>query len=160
MKRALRLILLLTLVCAAEKASAQDVFNIVFRTAEEVVNSDNSSDFDIKVNQFKMTTLKYYLSTGVKKNGSVMSDEMDLMAYSLNVFLTKYLSDIRKTKDEARKECVMKYIKITRACPMYEDPDKEMTESFVSDPGGFTPFSINVNWIKALEELEKADKKK
>ena len=46
------------------------------------------------------------------------------------------------------------YVKATRENPLYEDKDIEKTEAFVNDPGGYTPFSINVNWENALAAIE------
>lgn len=158
MKKVKFILLALLFIGAAGSAKAQDVFNIVLQKAEGIVNNPKTTDFDLKVNQFKVTALRYIPTKGIKLNGSVSTDFMDIQAYYLNVFITDYFTALKKTPAADRKKCIMKFVQATRNNPLYQDPDRESTESFVKDPGGYTPFSINVNWEKAVEELEKAKK--
>jgi hypothetical protein len=38
---------------------------------------------------------------------------------------------------------------------LFKNVDKSEAESFVDDKGGFTPFSLNTNWVEALAETKK-----
>lgn len=150
------MLLAIMLMGAASSVKAQEVFNIVLHKAENVVNNPHANEFDLKVNQYKVTALRYIATTGIKINGKVQEEFLNMQAYALNVFLQKYMTAITKTPKESRKNIVMQFVHATRNHPLYKDNNKEATESFVKDPGGFTPFSLNVDWEKALEEIEKA----
>ena len=50
------------------QASAQDLYKKVYETSIEIVNSPNSSDEQIQINQFKVTVLNY-MASQVKKSG-------------------------------------------------------------------------------------------
>ncbi len=137
----------------ANMVNAQEVYNIIRQKAESIVNNPRASQFDTKVNQFKLTALTYLTRKGAK-NGQMEAAVMDNQALALNIFLTNYFKEIKNIPEKERLEVIKKYFKAAQANPMYDDNDRAITESFVSDPGGFTPFSINVNWEKALETLE------
>ncbi len=160
MKLALMTLLMMGAANTVKAQQDQNVFDIVLKSAESVVNNPKASEFDLKVNQFKVTALLYVRNQGIKKNGKVPTTVLEEQAYGLHMFLFKYLNAIKNTPAENRKDCIMTFVQVTRNHPMYDDKDKETTESFVKDPGGFTPFSINVNWAEALAELEEAEKKK
>lgn len=158
--KAIRLIALALIVMAgAQKIQAQEVFNIILQNAETVINNPNASDLETKINQFKVTALRYIPTKAIKLNGGIQADVLDIQAYSLNVFISDYLEALRKTSQANRKNVVMVFVNATRKYPLFDDKDRETTEAFVKDPGGFTPFSINVNWEKALEEEQAALKK-
>lgn len=155
------LLLALALMGTANHAKAQEeVFDIVLHKAERIVNTPNASEFDLKVNQFKLTALNYIPTTGIRIYGSVEKSFMNTQALNLNIFLTEYFKALKNTPINDRKNCIMKFVKATRNHPLYDDKDREFTESFVKDPGGYTPFSINVNWEQAVAEIENEAKKK
>lgn len=155
MKRMKFMLIILMMLGAASTIQAQEVFDIVLKKAESIVNNPRASEFELKVNQFKLTALRYIPNTGIRLNGNVSTELMDIQAYSLNVFITQYFSDLQKTPVSDRKKLIMKYVEATRKYPLYDDKDTETTEAFVKDPGGYTPFSINVNWQNAIEEVSK-----
>lgn len=149
------MLMVLMMMGAATTVKAQEVFNILKQSAENIVNNPKATEFELKVNQYKLTALQYIPSQAIKQFGKTTTATMDIQAYYLNVFLTHYFKEIQGTKNEKdRKEVIDKYIKATQNNPMYEDKNRAATESFVNDPGGYTPFSINVNWEKAAAELK------
>lgn len=163
MKNVCKILLAAVMTMGVSEAHSQEVFKYLKQKNEDVINDPKSSEFDLKVSQYKLTCLQYIVTAGVKLNGKTTTEIMDNQALNMNIFLTNYMSDIQKmtNKTEAeRKECIMKYVEITRQYPLYKDNNVETTESFVKDPGGYTPFSINVDWVKAVAELEKKNKSK
>lgn len=165
MRKIKKMLMALFLFGSANAAMAQsesgDVFNYVLQKSENIINNPNASDFELKVNQFKVTALRYVPTAGIRIYGQANTEVMDLQAVYLNEFITKYFTAIRKTTaDKERKDCIMKFVKATRNNPLYDDKDREATEAFVNDPGGFTPFSINVNWQKAVAEIDGENEKK
>lgn len=152
-------LLAISLMGAAQNIEAQEVYDIVEKSAQSVINNPNANDFDLKVNQFKLTALHYVRNKGIKLHGGIQSDMLDMQAYCLNVFLTDYLTALKKATAAERKNVIMVFVNATRKYPLYDDKDRETTEAFVKDPGGFTPFSINVNWEKAMEDEQAALKK-
>ncbi len=149
-----KLLIALVMMGAASTMNAQEVFNYLLDKSEKIVNNPKASDFDLKVNQFKVTALRYIPTTGIKMKGGVSTEFMDVQAYSMNAFILSYFKALQTTPEAGRKDCIMRYVKATRENPLYEDKDIENTEAFVNDPGGYTPFSINVNWENALAAIE------
>lgn len=150
-----KLLIAIAMMGATTFCQAQEVFNIVLKKAEDALCNPKASEFELKVNQFKVTALRYVPTKGIKLNGEVSTELMDLQAYNLNVFLTEYFKALKAVPEADRMNCIMHFVHATQKHPLYKDDDKEATEAFVNDPGGYTPFSINVKWEDALEEVMK-----
>ena len=134
-------------------AKAQEVVNQVVENAKLILEDPKADQFLIAVAQFKYTALQYLCTTAIKQNGGgVASDLLDQQAYSLNHFITSYFSELAKAQTQsktAQKDIMKRYWKASSENPMFKGQDKEITESFLNDPGSITPFSINVDWEKA-----------
>ena len=154
------MLLFLVMAGATSTVKAQEVFNAVLQKAESIVNDPNASEMDLKINQYKVTALRYIPSAGIRLYGETTTNVMDVQAYYMSVFLTDYFAAVQKTAgatESQKKDAIMKFVKATRHNPLYDDDDIENTEAFVKDPGGFTPFSLNVNWEKAVKEEQGAE---
>lgn len=142
---------------AAVQSQAQEVFNYVLEKAEGIVNDPNANDIDLKINQFKATALRYIPTAGIRLHGQASVEMMDVQAVSLNEFLLKYFAVLQKVPVKERKNYVMLFVNATRKHVLYPDEKKrDITDAFIKDPGGLTPFSLNVNWEKAVEEVKAA----
>lgn len=159
--RTIRIMIVCTLLMgAATQIQAQDVFNYVLEKAEGIVNNPHSTEIDLKINQFKATALRYIPTAGIRLHGSANVETMDVQAVGLNEFLLKYFSVLQKVPAKDRKAYVMLFVEASRKHVLYPDEkNKEISEAFVKDAGGLTPFSLNTNWEKAVAEVNAALKK-
>lgn len=150
------------IACCYSTARAQDVYNLVLNNATRIVNNPTSSYTQTQISQFKRTALIYMKSKAFEETDSVPSSFLDTQAYYLSEFVTLFFNDVIKSKrltDEKRKERIMMFTDASISNPMFSDPDKEVTLSFINDGGELTPFSIDTDWQKAyaaaLSQLKK-----
>ncbi len=153
------LILLFALLWGVH-ARAQEVFNQVMNSSMLVLNDPKADALSMNVAQFKCTALQYLFNMVQKQNGGhVDADFLDNQAYSMNQFVTDFLSELNRAKDDGkRKEVMKRYWKASAKNPLFGDKDTETTRAFANDPDTFTPFSLDTNWQlaeKAAEEMKK-----
>lgn len=139
---------------------AQQLYNEVLQKAEKVVNDPRADEVSIKVNHFKSTALRYTKTMAFKTRESVTTQFLDLQAYYLSDFLTRFfkeLSGMQDSDEKARKTCVWEYVNISVSNPLFETADKDLTESFLKDKDNLTPFSLNTDWEKACQALDERE---
>lgn len=156
------IILALLLTATATNIKAQEIYDYLLDKSEQVINTPQSKDFDLKVAQFKVTAMRYFRKHIIQQNGSVSSTWLDAQALALNEFVTNYLVELSQNSnatEAARKAVVMRYCKASENNAMFKKVDKEEAESFVYDKGGYTPFCLNTNWVAALEETKEKKNK-
>ena len=140
------LIALLTFICCAITTShAQSVYDYVLNNATRIVNSPVSSFTQTQIAQFKRTAL-------YEETDTIPSLFLDTQAYYLSEFVTLFFEHVSKgkrtTEDKLQKR-VMIFTDASISNPMFNDPDKETTLSFILNHGEITPFSLDTDWEKA-----------
>ena len=145
------------MLLATGTMKAQEVYDYLLDKSEQVINDPESKEFDLKVAQFKATAMRYFRKNINKQEGSISSQWLDEQALALNEFVTNYLMELSNNshaENKARKAIVMKYCKACLNHAMFKDADRQECEVFVVDKGGYTPFSLNTNWVEALAETK------
>ncbi len=140
---------------------AQEVYDYLLDKSEQIIDNPQSKDFDLKIAQFKVTAMRYFRKHIIQQEGSISSIWLDEQALALNEFVTNYLIELAKNShatEKTRMKIVLKYCRASENHAMFKKVDKEEAEAFISDKGGYTPFSLNTNWVEALAEA-KDDKK-
>lgn len=136
---------------------AQELYNEVLKQAEAVVNNPKADEVSLKINHFKSTALRYLKNTALKKMETVTVQFLDTQAYYLSEFVGNYITELvrmRNDDEKTRKARILDYVNATVNNPLFEEADTEMTESFIVDKDGLTPFSINTNWERACQALK------
>ena len=137
---------------------AQDIFNQVVSNAKLVLDDPKADQFLLSVSQFKYTALQYLCTTSIKQNGgSVEAPFLDRQAYALNHFITSYFKELAQAQNKSnssQKDIMKRYWKASSQNPLFENQDKETTDSFLNDPACITPFSLNTDWEKADNVIE------
>lgn len=140
---------------------AQEVYDYLLDKSEQIIDNPQSKDFDLKIAQFKVTAMRYFRKHIIQQEGSISSIWLDEQALALNEFVTNYLIELAKNShatEKTRMKIVLKYCRASENHAMFKKVDNEEAEAFISDKGGYTPFSLNTNWVEALAEA-KNDKK-
>lgn len=130
----------------------QDVYNVVLENATRTVNSPSSSYTQTQIAQFKRTALIYLKSKAFEQTDSVSADFLNVQAYYLSEFVSCFFSEIitHKFKNDAEKEALIEhYMDASVSNPLYNDPDQDMTMSYITEGGQLTPFCLNTDWQKA-----------
>ncbi len=150
-----KLTLIAMMLLATSAMQAQEVYDYLLDKAEQVINDPKSTDFDLKVSQFKATAMRYFRKNIIEQEGSISAQWLDEQALALNEFVTNYLIELAQNshaEDKVRKDIIMKYCAASRNHAMFKNVDKAESEVFIIDKGGYTPFCLNTNWVEALEE--------
>ena len=118
-----------------------------------------------KIATFKIDELSYM---AMKVRDDMMSDTTNVaqmneavkllneQAVALYEFITIYLERLGKTKKVKERELVNAHFKkISIENPLFNDMDKELVLSYFDNPKSITQFSLDTDWLKAVEEAKK-----
>ena len=163
LKKLLMMVLLMTIGIVS--ANAQEVYKEVLRMAEEDLNNPKSTLEMKKIATFKIDELSYM---AMKVRDDMMSDTTNVaqmneavkllneQAVALYEFITIYLERLGKTKKVKERELVNAHFKkISIENPLFNDMDKELVLSYFDNPKSITQFSLDTDWLKAVEEAKK-----
>ena len=129
---------------------------MVMESATRIVNNPTSNYTLTRVAQFKRTALTYMRGKALETpeaNDTEVVHFLDTQAYYLNEFTDRFFREILKVSGNARKECIMTFVKASSENPVWNDPDKSVTESYIGT-GELTPFSLDTDWEKAYNSIE------
>lgn len=145
-------ILVLGLILGTANAEAQDVYNLVLGSATRIINNPTSNLTNVQIAQFKRTALTYMKSKALEISDTIPSALLDTQAYYMSEFITLFIDDIVKSKrlsDDKRKQRILMFTDASISNPLFNDPDKDTTMSFMTDGNELTPFSLDTDWHKA-----------
>lgn len=152
-----KLIIMTLMMMGTCTMQAQEVYDYLLDKSEQIIDNPQSKDFDLKIAQFKVTAMRYFRKHIIQQEGSISSIWLDEQALALNEFVTNYLIELAKNShatEKTRMKIVLKYCRASENHAMFKKVDKEEAEAFISDKGGYTPFSLNTNWVEALAEAK------
>ena len=156
-----KIMLFCALFCAFvmnANAQEEEIYNEVknLMNAAEAVAADKSLGIEErKVACFKYDALYYLLEIGGQTEGFTVY-ELGNQANSLILFVNLYVKRLSEAKDKKEREIVMaKFKGATTGNALFNDMDKEYVYAYVDNPGYITQFSIDTNWVSALEEVKK-----
>ena len=145
-------ILVLGLILGTANAEAQDVYNLVLGSVTRIINNPTSNFTNVQIAQFKRTALTYMKSKALEISDTIPSALLDTQAYYMSEFITLFIDDIVKSKrlsDDKRKQRILMFTDASISNPLFNDPDKDTTMSFMTDGNELTPFSLDTDWHKA-----------
>ncbi len=163
-----RLATLAALLCMMTlSAGAQDVFNEIYKTAEKAAQDKTNTLEDRKFNTFKMDALSYMKTKtldGMMARSRELADtipdktieRLNYQAYAMYSFLNLYLKRLSKADtNKGMFNVKKKFREASLNNPYYNDEDKELVNAYVDNKNFNTPFSLDTDWLKALEEVKK-----
>ena len=142
---------------------AQEVFNEVVKIAKANAEDQSKSLETRKVATFEMDALSYM---AMKVRDEVLADtvnvdnlnenikflnEQSLAMFKFVTFFIQSSAKAKKTKD--RELILMKFKKASLDNPYFNDTDKEITLAYFDRSDYATQFSLDTNWLKALEQV-------
>ena len=138
-------------------ANAQEIYKIVYKNAEEIVNDPTASLTKAKIAQFKLSQLTYLRHKAFETMPEVTDRFLDVQAYFLSEFLSLYQAELVKSSKEtpeARAKKVMIFLDATVSNPLFEDKDEETIYAYINAGTELTPFSLDTDWQKALAAVK------
>lgn len=149
--------MLLSLLCLmSTSVSAQDIFNEVKRIEKEAKTFANDTTKNLearKIATFKYDAIFYLIDKGSQEP---MFTEYDLgtqtnaMIDFVNLFV-KRLGMTSKSKDKDLLKAKFRTATINNS--LFNDVDKEVIYSYIDNEKFITQFSLDTDWVKALEEV-------
>lgn len=141
--------------------NAQEVYKEILNISEKAAN-DKTKDIETrKIATFKVDELKYM----VMKTRELMPDTtvnvIDRQAYAMYDFINLYMKKLGEAKTRKNKDIVLDIFKTASVQnPWFNDMDLELVESYIRNEGYITKFSLDTNWIKAIEQARTELRKK
>ncbi len=152
MKRIMTLMLFCAIIA---QASAQDIFNEVKHLMDgyQKVKNDTTQNLDVrKIATFKWDAI-YYM---VYQASDETESELGVQVSSMIDFVTLYLKKLKDAKTKQAKEVIVSTFKTaTIENARYNDQDKDVIYAYVDNPDFITQFSLDTDWVKALEAVKK-----
>lgn len=148
---------------AATQTKAQDVANEIKRISKEVVDDQKQDLQTRRIAYFKVAVIDY-LKMKVREdvmrdttNVKVFNDNIKMIneqSYAMYEFVNLFVKHLAKAdKEEAKEVVVAKFRKASLNNPLFNDMDIELVQSYVNNDGYLTRFSLDTDWLKALEEV-------
>ena len=154
-----RIVLILAMICATiANASAQEIFKEVKRLekqAETFANDTTKNINERKIACFKYDAIFYLIDKGSQEGTFTeydLGEQTNAMIDFVNLFV-KRLSQTSKAKDKDLLKAKFRTATINNS--LFNDVDKEVIYSYVDNDKFITQFSLDTDWVKALEAVSK-----
>jgi hypothetical protein len=152
-------------LATATTAMAQDVFRILLDDAKSVAD-DRTKDIETrKIATFKYDELSYM---AMKVRDDVLRDTTNLEFFNKTVtmlneqslamheYIQLYMERLAKAKKKSDRDIVITIFKDASINnPLFNDMDKELILSYFNNDNFITQFSLDTDWVKALEAVRK-----
>ena len=138
-------------------ANAQEIYKIVYKNAEHIVNDPNSGVTKARIAQFKVSQLTYLYQKAFETMPEVTDRFLDVQAYYLTEFMSLYQAELVKSSKETpeeRAKKVMIFLDATVSNPLFGDTDEETIYAYIKEGTELTPFSLDTDWQKALAAVK------
>ena len=151
--------LLITMLCccmASTQIGAQNVYKEILRLSKTVANDTTKNVETRKIATFKVDELNYM----AMKSNEVMPDStvrmLDYQAYAMYDFINLYIDRLSKAKRDAEKEVIrVQFKNASINNSRFNDMDKDLVLSYYNRNDYLTQFSLDTDWVKAIEEIRK-----
>lgn len=154
MKKILTVLMLLI----GMNVTAQEVYNELRQKNKTVIENPQSNDFARKISQFKVDALNYM---AIKVQEEIPDSSvyfLDRQALAMNKYVTFYIQkliELNNMPQSLQTQMTKMFMDVSRENPLFKDKDKEMVLSYYNSGESLTRFSLDTDWEKALETIEK-----
>ncbi len=152
-------ILLAALISLYEPLPAQEVFNTVMESAQQVLNEPTSTFTNSQIAKFKVDELNYMKSKAADTDTLSAADLLDVQSYYMSEFLSLFFTEIiysAELSPEERKAKILLFIGASCDSPLFNDSDKEKINKYIDSDSQLTPFCLDTDWYKAYLFVTKA----
>ena len=155
----------MAMACSSMSTYAQDVFKEIQRMSKSVAKDPTKDIETRKIATFKSDVLTYM---GMKIRENVVVDTADIAFFNENVkilneqslamyeFLNMFMEKLSTAGKGREKDIIMTVFKAASINnPYFMDNDHELVLAYYNNDKYLTQFSLDTDWIKALEEVKK-----
>jgi hypothetical protein len=143
---------------------AQDVFNELLSSSLKVAENTQNDIETRKVATFKYDELCYMkqkLLPEVLKDTTnlvVFNKVIDLLnqqSYAMYQFINLFVEKLASGKKKKQEVVLAVFKNASINNPLFNDEDTELVHAYYNNDNYLTQFSLDTDWIKALEEVKK-----
>ena len=159
-----RLFLFLIMALAMSgQAAAQDVANEIIKLSKAIVDDTKQDLQTRRIAYFKVNVINYMK---MKVRDEVLRDTNDLKVFNENIkmlneqsyamyqFVNLFVKHLSESNKKEAKEVVMtRFRNASINNPLFNDMDLDLVLSYYNNPEYLTRFSLDTDWMKALEEV-------
>ena len=159
-----RLFLFLIMALAMSgQAAAQDVANEIIKLSKAIVDDTKQDLQTRRIAYFKVNVINYMK---MKVRDEVLRDTNDLKVFNENMkmlneqsyamyhFVNLFVKRLSESNKKKAKEVVMtRFRNASINNPLFNDMDLDLVLSYYNNPEYLTRFSLDTDWMKALEEV-------
>lgn len=159
-----RLFLFLIMALAMSgQAAAQDVANEIIKLSKAIVDDTKQDLQTRRIAYFKVNVINYMK---MKVRDEVLRDTNDLKVFNENIkmlneqsyamyqFVNLFVKRLSESNKKEAKEVVMtRFRNASINNPLFNDMDLDLVLSYYNNPEYLTRFSLDTDWMKALEEV-------
>ena len=137
-------------------ATAQEAYNEGMKMAKENAENESLPMEERKIATFKYDALQYLgvMSSKLMPDSStIMLDNQTLAMYNYVNLFTKHF----KRADRKDKVTVVQLFgAVSQRNPLFNksDEDKEWATAYINNDNFITKFSLNTDWVKALDDVQ------
>ena len=151
-------VVLMIIMCFAfvTNSFSQAIYNEVTNLMKQnraIANKDTEKLETRLVAVFKADAL-YYLITKAGENETFTEHELGEQANAMIEFVNKFVKELSQTKKNNVPMLRVHYKDASLKNSKFNDMEKEITYAYVDKPNYITPFSLDTDWLKALEEVK------
>ena len=154
------LVLTLSLV---GQAAAQDVANEIIKLSKAIVDDQKQDLQTRRIAYFKVNVVNYMK---MKVRDEVLRDTNDVkgfndkikmlneQSYAMYQFVNLFVKRLSEsTKNEAKEVVMTRFRNASINNPLFNDMDLDLVLSYYNNPEYLTSFSLDTDWVKALDEV-------
>lgn len=152
-----KIVMLLAFTCMfAVNAASQEIYkevNRIMHQAEAIKNDAKRNLEERKIATFKADAI-FYLISKAAQNEHFTELELGKQTNAMIDFVNSFVKRLSRSSKKRDKEILMARFKnATIQNPLFNDPEKEVTYAYVDNEKFITQFSIDTDWVKALNTV-------
>lgn len=137
-------------------ANAQQVYGEIMRMSKTVANDKSKNLQTRKIATFRKDALTYMAMKARELMPDSTARMLDRQALAMYEYVDLFMKQLTMEKKKKDQQAVIDlFSQVTIENPRYFDMDKEVTLSYYNNPGFLTRFSLDTDWIAALEGVKK-----
>ena len=149
--------MLLAFTCMfAVNAASQEIYkevNRIIHQAEAIKNDAKRNLEERKIATFKADAI-FYLISKAAQNEHFTELELGKQTNAMIDFVNSFVKRLSRSSKKRDKEILMARFKnATIQNSLFNDPEKEVTYAYVDNEKFITQFSIDTDWVKALNAV-------
>ena len=152
-----KLLMIFAILFAATSVSAQEIYKEVKRIqkqAETFANDTTKNLDERKIACFKYDAI-YYMMVKAGDN-HVTAYELGNQTSAMIDFVNLYIKRLSMEKKKSQRDIIMsRFKKVTIENALFNDMDKDIIYAYIDNDNFITQFSLDTNWVKALEEVRR-----